>query len=445
MILPSEYSWIEVYLNNDSIWLEDSVNWDETFDLVWADFIWISYFFTSGFLSNLISIYHPTKLSFIDLWFLNFFTLWSLDFELYDLFIYDRIMNFSTLNFWFISLFYTEYQDTLMLILYYSPELTLALNDAFFYLYHTTVFNYVVNSRSDIYLDTLNSHLSEFMENFIMLFLYVWLLIFSLTYFRLINWVKVDSHSWTRFFLYSFSLARDTRIQVEVFLQILFFFFFYWSISLAAFDDDQEDFLEFFNLNCFFFFFFVIFYLLYKYSYHYFAFLELSVSDGRTTSFITKQFVRDISNTFALLLRFFILLFRLNVYDGLDDFYDSYYFFVGDYDDDEYWEELLVPFSGLTFYDFDNEDDRSFLLHDESDIVMDGFYLYFLVWGKLFLFIFFIIEEVLRLSLAFYICYLITFEVHAVNYSYIEDNFIFNQRLNNKFSSNNTSLLTFFK
>jgi len=37
---------------------------------------------------------------------------------------------------------------------------------------------------------------------------------------------------------------------------------------------------------------------------------------------------------------------------------------------------------------------------------------------------FFIVEEGGRLGLAFYICYLITFEVHAVNSSYKEDNYI---------------------
>ena len=40
------------------------------------------------------------------------------------------------------------------------------------------------------------------------------------------------------------------------------------------------------------------------------------------------------------------------------------------------------------------------------------------------MFIFFILEEILRLSLGFYICYLITFEVHSVNCSYVEDNYV---------------------
>ena len=81
---------------------------------------------------------------------------------------------------------------------------------------------------------------------------------------------------------------------------------------------------------------FIIVYLLFKYSIHYFSFLENSVSEGYTVAFITKQMVRDISNTFALLLRFFVLLFRLNIYDGLDDFLDSYYIFFCDFDEDSF-------------------------------------------------------------------------------------------------------------
>ena len=65
------------------------------------------------------------------------------------------------------------------------------------------------------------------------------------------------------------------------------------------------------------------------------------MSDGFTSLFILKQFVRDISNTFALFLRFFLLLFRLNIYDGLDDFLDSYFIFFIDFDEDTYLDEVL--------------------------------------------------------------------------------------------------------
>jgi hypothetical protein len=40
------------------------------------------------------------------------------------------------------------------------------------------------------------------------------------------------------------------------------------------------------------------------------------------------------------------------------------------------------------------------------------------------LFLFFTVEEAARLGLAFYICYLIIFEVHSVNCSYREDTYM---------------------
>jgi hypothetical protein len=147
-------------------------------------------------------------------------------------------------------------------------------------------------------------------------------------------------------------------------------------MMIATMDDDQEELIELFNTGFFYFFCILIFFLIYRYSIHYFAFLEASVSEGRTVSFVTKQFFRDFINTFALFLRFFILLFRLNVYDTLDDFYDSYYIFVGDFDDDEYFSELFFSYYGLLNFDSDVNDDRSFTLEDENDFVADLFYLY---------------------------------------------------------------------
>lgn len=147
---------------------------------------------------------------------------------------------------------------------------------------------------------------------------------------------------------------------------------------IATFDDDHEEMIELFDTSFFYLFCLVILYLLFKYSQHYFAFLEASVAEGRSVSYITKQFFRDFINTFALLLRFFILLFRLNVYDTLDDCYDSYYIFIGDFDDDEYLNELFFSMYNFMFYDSDNNDDRSFSLEDENDLFLDFFYLYFI-------------------------------------------------------------------
>jgi hypothetical protein len=146
-----------------------------------------------------------------------------------------------------------------------------------------------------------------------------------------------------------------------------------------TFDDDQEEIIEFMDTNFFYFFTGVVTYLCYKYSIHYFAFLDASVSKGRTVGFIAKQFFKDFLNTFSLLLRFYILLFRINVYDTLDDFFDSYYIFVGDFDDDEYLNELFLSIHGTILFTLDNQDDRSFLLEDENDFSNDLFYTYFVV------------------------------------------------------------------
>jgi hypothetical protein len=84
-------------------------------------------------------------------------------------------------------------------------------------------------------------------------------------------------------------------------------------------------------------------------------------------------------------------------------------------------------------------------LEDENDFFLDLFYIYFVCWAKLFTFICFILEEILRICLGFYICYLIIFEVHSVNFSYLEDNYIQNSRQENSNSFDQNNLISYFK
>lgn len=148
--------------------------------------------------------------------------------------------------------------------------------------------------------------------------------------------------SYLRFVFYLNSLARETRLQTEAVFQLTILVLFYLMMGLATFDDDREEMMEFLDLMFFLYFLILIGFLVYKYSIHYFSFLEASDIKGRSVGFVIKQFFRDIMGTIGLFLRFFILLFRLNVYDNLDDFYDSYYIFVGDFDDDEYANEIFL-------------------------------------------------------------------------------------------------------
>lgn len=147
-------------------------------------------------------------------------------------------------------------------------------------------------------------------------------------------------------------------------------------MTLLTFDDDQDEVIEFVDTFFFYIFTTVILYLVYKHSIHYFAFLEASIDQGRTVKFM-MQFRNDFLGTFSLMLRFYILLFRMNVYDTLEDFFDSYYIFIGDFDDDEYLNELFLSIHGTILFTIDNHDDRSFLLEDESDFSLDIFFIYY--------------------------------------------------------------------
>jgi hypothetical protein len=138
-----------------------------------------------------------------------------------------------------------------------------------------------------------------------------------------------------RLYYYTYSISREVRIQLEVMFQTFIFFILYWFTTLMAFDDSQEEVIEFMDTAFLYVFTLAVFYLGYKYSIHYFSFLDSSISEGRSVGFIVKQVFKDFLNSLSLLLRFYILLFRINVYDSLDDFFDSYYIFVGDFDEGE--------------------------------------------------------------------------------------------------------------
>lgn len=190
-----------------------------------------------------------------------------------------------------------------------------------------------------------------------------------------------------------------------------------------AFDDDQEEVIEFIDTFFFSFLTIIIVFMLYRYSIHYFSFLEASISEGKAVKYIV-QAGKDSINSLSIFLRFYLLALRINIYDLLDDVMDSYYCLLIDFDDDEYFSELLLSIHGTLFFTNDNHDDRSFLLEDENGFMGDLFYLYFLIFGKIVFFLVFMIEEAGKVFLGFFISFLIIFEMHSVNCSYREDLYI---------------------
>lgn len=428
MKFTAEFNWLESYLDNDTFWLEDVLNWDETFDLVLSDYNLFSLLTSAFFVNSHFFLDSFTKMSFIDVMFFQESDSSNFSKELFDLMMWDNLTSIYNTFLSLQMIFYTDYQDFMILVLHHSPELSLALVDYVNTYWLNSTINSTPSAVFDVFSDSLNSSLSEFVEYFVAFFVFVWGIVFFVGIFRITKWTNPLEIYFVRIENYVFWMSRETRTQFEAALKAAFFVLFYFSMMIATFDDDQEEILEFFNGMCFNFFVFMLIFLAYRYSIHFFTFLEASASEGRTANFVTKQFFKDVMTVASFVLRTLTLMVRLNIYDTVDDLLDSYYIFLGDFDDDEYFADLFFSVFTVMFFDTDVNDDRSFFLEDETDLAGDLFTLYFIVWGKFSLFLFFVIEEVARVALALYITYLIMFEVHAVNRSYVEDTYFGTKR-----------------
>ena len=227
MFLPTEYAWIESYLDNDSLWIHDSLNWEEAFILVFHDVTLYSLLTTPFFVNNYIFAGSFVKLSVLDIIFLLETDKKNFTREFFDLFIWD-ITNYIHVNFLPMEyFFYSDFQDLMPLLLYYSPELMLSivdlLNTTFVQsmLYHTPSIVY------DLFSDSLTSALSEVTEHFLLFIIFFWILLFFVNIIRLIKWHKSIEVFFTKIYNYLYNLTKDFRVQFEAFIQTFFFFFFF--------------------------------------------------------------------------------------------------------------------------------------------------------------------------------------------------------------------------
>jgi hypothetical protein len=338
-------------------------------------------------------------------------------------------LSFISNNFFFSQfLFYTNYQDFIATIVHHSPELTLAFDDFVNSYWLSYVVSYLPSAAFDVFSDSLHSSVAEFMDFMMMFVVFVWLLIFSFPVCQAMGWNNPLEIYTVRIVTWVFYMSRSYRQEFESALKTFFLLFFYMSMMLMTWDDDQEEMIEGTSAVLFNFFLLIFAYYMLKVSIHYLSFLEASISEGRNFTFILTQFLRDTTNNLAFVLRYLTLLARLNIYDLSDDILDSYYIFLGDFDDDEYYMEMFFSLTPTMFFDTDNNDDRSFFLEDEVDFSGDLFSLYFVMLGKFSLFSFFGLEEIARVGLALFITYLMVFEVHALNRSYVEDNYLSTKR-----------------
>lgn len=421
-------SWIQTYKNSDQLWLTDSLNWDKMSNVIISDFSFVSFLNNSFFLNSHLLVDSMTKLSQLDLiLLLSNSSLLSFK-TLFISMILDFNLEFTNVYLLELSFFSSNYQDIFSVLMVLSPELIFAFGDYFTLCFGESKFNFLPSAVFDSYSNNLNYSVSDSNTYFILFFFYVWFLLYFFILSNTLKWSINFSNHFLRFQYFFNNISKESRIQLEALIHTMLFFMFYWLAVLLTFDDDQEEMIELIDSLFFYFFITLTLYFVFRHSVHFFSFLDASVSEGRDNKFVFLQFRADFLSLFSFSMRFYALVFRVNVYDTVEDFFDSYYIFVGDFDDDEYLNELFFSLHGVMFFTMDNHDDRSFLLEDENDFLYDLYFIYFMLWGKFGYFLFLALELAAKISLGLFISYLITFEVHGVGCSYVEDNYLTTKR-----------------
>ena len=426
----SNYTWVDFYLENDKTWFENSLNWESLQGLFLSDMSFFDYILYVTFSSLYVSSLKVQLSASADL-LLPLYLSPELSSSFYWLgFMLD---NLQLLKLFFSSELeglQSNFKSLTSLFAFSNPELIFALRDwKLLNFDRLGVVSYDTSTIYNSYSFTLLSSLNFFgqpVKNFLLFVLFI---VIFISFLKSTSLASQQNFFLNRVLHYFYSFAKVTRSNFNLFFSFWFFALFYWMCLISNYDETAVEFIELLNTNIFYVFIFGVIFLLFKYSVHYFSFLEASILDGKTSSSLVKQFCRDLLNTFALFLRFFLLFFRLNVYDGLDDFVDSYYIFFCDFDEDHYYDELFLNFQETLFYMNDNADDATYGNIIETDLSDDLFQKYFVVWGKAFMFWFFIIEELARILLALYVTYLVIFEIQSTNSSYLEDNFAVNAGL----------------
>lgn len=430
MRLHKEYDWLNSYISSPQFWVEDVLNWDESFNLALSDYSLFTLLLSPFMTKTYIYLESFTKMSFLDILVIsessNVFEIQ----EFYNAVMWDLFEMIQILFYPFQFIFYTNYQDFCLIVLHHSPELVLALTDFITVYCNSNVLSFTVAAVSTVFNDSIVLGVLKLINFITLLCVYVWFTFIFFYIFRLTKWDNALETYFTRLSLYFYSASKENRLQFEAILLTVMLFTFLFTWNIVTFKDMYEESMESLTLLLFYIFLFVYVFFLYKNSIHYFSFLEASVTNRRVASLFV-QFGKDAANSFVLLLRFLALLVRLNIYDTVDDVLDSNYIFNCDFQDESYTTDLFGRFYNAMFTNGDYSVSETIFTTYSTNYYFDLFSLYFIVCFKFLSFIFFALEAIGRVLLAFFILYLVIFEMQSVNRSYTEDLFINNARKNN--------------
>ena len=422
------YDWLNQYTNLNGFWVEDSLNWDIAFSLATTDYTLYSILTSPFLMTTYIYLESFSKLAFIDVWAITEGSEQYDSQELYCAVIWDVCEMLQPLSYSTQFLHYSDYQSLTTPMVHNTPELVIPLLEFIDYSKTNSTFRFILASGSTIFNDWIIVGISKLTNLGLMLLVGIWGSIIYVSVLRLTKWNNPLESYWTRLLLYFNSMSKENRLQLEATLITVMLFTFLHVFNIITFKDWYEESIERVTLWLFYTFLGVYVFFLYKNSHHYFSFLEASTTNRRSTSFFV-QFGKDASNSAVLWLRFLALLVRLNIYDTLDDVLDSNYIFACDFQDEVYTSDTWARFYNFLAYDSSYCVSKNPALPYNLNYPFDLFSIYFTVVLKFTTFVLFALEEIARVLLAFFILYLVIFEMQAVNRSYTEDRFIWNQRV----------------
>lgn len=425
------YPWLSRYNLKDKIWTDDFFNWDDAVEFAVNDVSLLGILSSPITMKIFIFIENMSKFSFLDHLFIGEALHPFKTQELYSAIVCDLVEIMQTYYYPSQFFFYTNEQEFMAIMVHHAPEILLAYSDFVSVCVNNTVIKFLLALCANIFTDSVVEGMSTYLPTLALGF--VCLMWFMLIFLNVLKLTKLDNtleHYLTRLSLYFYSLSKENRLQLEALTLTVLLFTFLSVTNLLTFRDLYEESIESVTLSLFYIFVSLYLFFLYKTSVHYFSFLEASVPDRKVLS-VFIQFLKDVSNSVIIVIRFMTLLVRLNIYDAVDDVLDSNYIFAGDFQDECYTNNTWIRLYSLVFADyqltFDSDKHHTYSLTYFGDL----FTIYFFLCVKLLGFIFFALEAAGRAFLAFFIVYLVIFDMHAINRSYTEDDYANTTRRDN--------------
>ena len=289
------------------------------------------------------------------------------------------------------------------------------------------VFN-VIFFFSYIYAYNLKYMSNVFMYNWIQYHLLIPIIILSISIlillyifstYKLNIWHNVNILFLIKTIYIVYFLSNILRISKKIWL-LIYIFIAYYIINLFVYNEFNIEYINLFSLQTVIIFLLITIYFLYKYSTFILLFFELSITIGKSHIYVFKQYLRDILNILAYALRLILLFIRLNIYDGLDDFFDSYYIFIGDFNAYDYLEIIYIYNYNQLYTHYDNMYDQSTIKYEETEFYLNLIYTYSIILLKFILFLILLLEGGFRLILASYIFILVVLEINNFNVILLE-------------------------